>query len=161
MTHRDVGTWHASSPPVRRARLRLGPMLSIPSVPWLISTMAFGIPVSAIGMVVSGDLAGMTIYTDRFCRKVFFPQAPPDKPPSPLQVKQRARFSQAMADWYAQNDQVKADWEQITLRASLIMTGHNLWLHIALTGNLTLLHTLIRQTGVAVADPPLVPWPTP
>jgi hypothetical protein len=121
--------------------------------------MAFGIPVSAIGMVVSGDLAGMTIYTDRFCRKVWFPQAPPCEPPSPMQVKQRWRFKQAMANWVAQSDQVKADWEAITLKASLVMTGHNLWIHVSLRMAYQLLSTLSHQTGVTVANPPPVPWP--
>lgn len=123
--------------------------------------MAFGVPLSVIGLVVSGDLAGMTIYTDRYMRKVWFPQAPPCEPPSPMQVKQRARFAEAMANWNALTDQVKADWEQITLRASLIMTGHNLWVRVSLRGEFKLLATLQRQTGISVANPPNVPWPSP
>lgn len=123
--------------------------------------MAFGVPVNVLGMVVSGDLAGQTIYTDRFMNKVWFPQAPPKEPPTPMQIKQRARFTQAMADWHSQSAQVKADWEAITLKASLVMTGHNLWIRVSLRGEFELLATLQRQTGVSVADPPYIPWPDP
>jgi len=120
----------------------------------------FGIPASCIGMVVSGDVAGMTIYTDRFMRKVWFPQAPPKCPPTPMQLKQRWRFTQAMANWKGQSDQVKADWEELTKRGSLIMMGHNLWVSVSLGGTFDALDTLQHQTGVFVDDPPWIPWPT-
>lgn len=134
-------------------------MLPIPSVFREHGCVPFGIPASAIGLVVSGDVAGMTIYTDRFMRKVWFPQAPPKCPPTDMQRKQRWRFVQAMADWSAQTDQVKADWEQITKRASLVMTGHNLWVSVSLGGTFDALNTLRNQTGVWVDDPPWIPWP--
>jgi hypothetical protein len=121
----------------------------------------FGIPCNVIGLIVSGDLAGQTIYSDKFMRKVWFPQAPPKKPPSPMQVKQRARFATAMANWKSQTDAVKEAWEQITLRASLVMTGHNLWVHFSLSGDFVALETLQQQTRVTVANPPVVPWPDP
>lgn len=121
--------------------------------------MAFGIPVSMLGIWVKGDLAGQTIYTDRFGHKVFFPQAPPDKPPSPMQVKQRARFQTAITNWKATTQANRNAFEQLSLRCSLCMTGHNLWIHVSLQSAFALLETLQRQAGIAVTPPAPVPWP--
>lgn len=121
--------------------------------------MAFGVPVSLLGFIVKGDLAGQTIYTDRHGRKVYFPQAPPNKPPSPLQVVQRARFAAALGNWKALSHQQKAAWEAITLKASLCMTGHNLFIHVSLRGDFSNLATLQAQTGIDVDDPEYIPWP--
>lgn len=121
--------------------------------------MAFGIPVGLFGMGVSGDIDGMTIYTDRHMRKVFFPQAPPCDPPSPMQVKQRARFCEAISNWRDTSQNERDGFESISLRASLRMTGLNLWIHVSLQRAFELLATLRRQTGIMVANPPAVDWP--
>lgn len=121
--------------------------------------MPFGLPVSYLGIMVSGDLCGQTIYTDRFYRKVFFPQAPPCQPPSPMQVKQRARFAAAVAAWHGADEADRVGFEAISLRASLCMTGLNLFMHTALTGKFEQLGTLQRQTGISVNDPEFIPWP--
>lgn len=121
--------------------------------------MPLGYPVDLLGFMVSGDIGGFTIYTDRFYRKVIFPIAPPCEPPSPMQVKQRARFASAMASWRAADQADRDGFEEISLRASLCMTGLNLWIHTCLKGTFVQLATLQRQTGVSVNDPAFVPWP--
>lgn len=123
--------------------------------------MGFGIPASMLGLVVSGDLAGQTIYTDRHGRKTFFVQAPPLKPPSPMQLAQRARFRVALENWALASTSDRSGYEAISLAAGLCMTGLNLWIHVSLQGSLQFLATLQRQTGISVGDPPFVPWPGP
>lgn len=120
--------------------------------------MPFGIPASLLGFIVKGDLAGQTIYTDRHARKVFFPAAPPDKPPSPLQQAQRNRFKAAQADYMDLTDAQKADYELASQRLSLCMTGQNLYIHLALKCDDQLTATLERQSGVYLAYPFCVPF---
>lgn len=120
--------------------------------------MPLGYPANLLGFVVSGDIAGQTIYTDRFMRKVVFPQAPPTKPPTPMQVIQRCRFATAVANWHAATESQRVGFEQISLKASLCMTGLNLWISVSLQGTVLMLDTLCKQTGIFVDDPPLIPW---
>lgn len=121
--------------------------------------MPLGFPPSLLGFWVSGDFAGETYYTDRFHRIVSFPIAPPCDPPSPMQVKQRGRFATAVANWHVADAADREGFEEISLRASLCMTGLNLWIHTSLKGNFEQLGTLQRQTGISVNDPPFVAWP--
>lgn len=118
--------------------------------------MAIGIPASALGLIVSGDLDGVTIYTDRFGRKILYPKAPPKEPPTELQVYMRTRFRAAQAQYMALSAPDRALWELLACRANLCMTGQNLLIHIAMKDAFTLLDTLMRQTGVTVTPPELV-----
>lgn len=121
--------------------------------------MPFGIPASIIGLVVVGDLAGQTIYTDRHGRKIYYPQAPPTKPASQMQIKQRARFQIAVANWSATDPTTRVRYEDASLAASLAMTGLNLWVSISLTNDIEVLATIALQTGIPLSPPPDVPWP--
>lgn len=120
--------------------------------------MRFGVPPSVIALYVSGDLAGFTMYTDRFMRHIAYPLAPPKEPPTALQLRQRARFTQAITAWHATTQANRDAYEQITLALSLAMTGHNLWIHVALTGDFPVLDTLQRQSGISVIPPDWIPW---
>ncbi len=115
--------------------------------------MALGVPASVLGIIVSGDISGLTIYTDRHGRKVVFPKAPPKEPPSPWQIVVRARFKAAQAEYMAQPADEKERWEQITLRTNLCMTGQNLFIHVAMRSDYGILDTLMRQSGVNVTLP--------
>lgn len=121
--------------------------------------MALGIPASCLGLIVAGDVGGYTLYTDRWGRKVAFPQSPPKEPPSPMQVKQRNRFASSVANWVAETREVKNTWEQLSLAANVCMTGHNLYIHYSLSNDQPALDTLIAQTGIFVTMPSSVPWP--
>lgn len=118
--------------------------------------MALGIPASAIGLIVSGDVDGLTIYTDRYGRKVVYPKAPPKEPPTQPQIDLRARFRAAQAQYMALSLADRYDWELLSLRSNLCMTGQNLLIHVAMRHALPLLDTLMRQTGVTVTPPELV-----
>ena len=108
-----------------------------------------------MGMIVSGDIGPLTIYTDRHGRKIAFPKAPPKEPPTDLQVSHRARFRSAQQEYMALSHVKRNDWERLSRRASLCMTGQNLYIHIAMKGGLVNLDTLMRQTGLTV-DPPTI-----
>lgn len=122
--------------------------------------MGLGIPPSAIGIIVSGDVDGITIYTDMRGRKVAFPQAPPKEPPSPMQVSHRARFATAQKAWTALTKPQKDTLELATLRTSLAMTGQNLYIAIALKANPDLVSTLERQTELTLPAIPFVHYPS-
>lgn len=108
--------------------------------------MAFTIPWQVMGIWVSGDIGDLTIYTDRFGRKVAFPKAPPQEPPSEAQVHQRGRFRRAQVAWKALTDAEKKQLEIASIRGSLVMTGQNLFMSVALRDDNTALQTLARQT---------------
>ena len=119
--------------------------------------MAIGIPANILGLIVSGDINGISIYTDRHGRKIAYEKAPPTKPASVLQALQRGRFRDAMANWKAATTAIKTDWENASLKASLCMTGLNMWLHFSLKGRTEALFTISSQTGITLSMPPVVP----
>lgn len=118
--------------------------------------MALGIPASCLGLIVSGDVDGLTIYTDRHGRKIAYPKAPPKEPPTEKQVALRLRFKLAQAQFMALSLSDRASWEQICLKSSLCMTGQNLLIHVAMKNAFGLLDTLMMQTGITVTPPDLV-----
>lgn len=119
-------------------------------------SMAYTIPWNLIGLSVSGDFADLTLYTDRFNRKVAFPKAPPEKPPTAQQTAQRSRFTQAQAAWKALDQSQKDSLEEATKKGSLVMTGQNLYISVALMNDTTALKTLERQTGIILPDVPYI-----
>jgi len=118
--------------------------------------MAIGVPASILGLIVSGDINGMSVYTDRHGRKIAYEKAPPTKPPSVLQALQRERFKAAMANWKAATTAIKIDWENVSLATSLCMTGLNMWLHFSLKGTTEGLSAFSRQSGITLTMPPVV-----
>jgi hypothetical protein len=115
--------------------------------------MALGIPASIIGLIVSGDVDGVTIYTDRHNRKVVFPKAPPKEPPTQMQVDVRNRFKAAQAEYMGLTAPQKHDYELLTKRAGLCLTGQNIFIHVAMKRTQGTLDTLQHQTGITVVSP--------
>lgn len=119
--------------------------------------MAFTVPMNILGFQVSGDIGGLTIYTDRYGKKVAFPKSPPKDPPSEKQLHQRMRFREAQLSWTGLSNQVKKDYENLCRIANVPMTGQNIWIHTALRNDRRAIKTLIRQTGVTVPIPDFIP----
>jgi len=115
-----------------------------------------GIPWNMVAMRISGDVGGVTIYTDKVMRKVVFPIAPPDKPPSPLQSTRRRRFQLAQAAWKQLTREEKADLEESTRMLGIPLTGQNLYLSVALTGDESPANAISRQTGITLPPIPYV-----
>lgn len=115
--------------------------------------MALGVSPSILGLIVSGDVAGITIYTDRHNRKVAYPKAPPKEPPTKMQVDVRARFKSAQKEYMGLTPLQKSEYELLTKAVGLCMTGQNLFISVAMKRTYGILDTLQLQTGISVTPP--------
>ena len=106
-----------------------------------------------LGFVIWGDLGPTTIYKNRKKKVVVFPKTWPKEPPSPAQTIQRDQFRNAAAAWRSLSSLWRAQWELATRRASLCMTGYDLFVHWHLLHDDTAIETLERQTGTALLPP--------
>ncbi len=118
--------------------------------------MPIGISPSLMGLTVSGDIGGVTIYTDRWQRKISYEKSPPQKPASAWQRTLRDKFGDAVRQYVALSTSEKAAWELLANKSHLCMTGQNLLIHVAMKDAFGLLDTLMAQTGVTVTPPTVV-----
>lgn len=118
--------------------------------------MALAIPPDLLGFRVSGDVDGITIYTDRYGRKIAFKKSWPDKPPSASQAINRARFRTAVASWRNLTQPERDAYERATLSLSLYMTGINLYVHLCLRGTAIEWEQLCQSSGESLYQPPWV-----
>lgn len=88
-----------------------------------------------MGLLIGGDFGPLTFYKNKRGRLVWFPKAPPDKPPSPKQTTQRNKFRLAARAWRTLTPYQRAQWELASRRASLCMTGYDCFLHFKLKPN--------------------------
>lgn len=110
--------------------------------------MAWSIPWNLIGIEVSGDIGDLTIYTNRFGKKVAFPKSPPKKPPSPRQVFQRDSFRNAQAAWNSLTKQQKNNLEMAVLALSAPLTGQNLYISAVIRQSNNDLVTFEKQSQI-------------
>lgn len=103
-----------------------------------------------MGLRVGGDLDGLTYYVNKRGNVTWFAKAPPAKPPTRKQTFQRNAFRLVAELWNQQSDAQQAAYDSITRRASLCMTGYNLFVHVELTNDQDTLRTLERQTDVTI-----------
>ncbi len=115
--------------------------------------MALGISPNLLGLIVSGDVGGITIYTDRHGRKVAYPKAPPKEPPTQMQIDSRAKFKSAQAEYMALTSSEKQAYELLTKAANLCMTGQNIFISTAMRHTQGILDTIMLQTGITVVSP--------
>lgn len=115
--------------------------------------MAWSIPWQVMGLQVSGDFADLTIYSDRFNRKVPFLKSPPKEPPSPAQVAQRAAFKAAQQSYMALSASQKATLEKACQLTSIPLTGQNLWIHTLMVRDKPAYLTIGRQSGLTLPTP--------
>lgn len=102
------------------------------------------------GFNTQGDLGPYTFYTDKRGQLIFFLKAPPTKPPSIFQTRQRDRFRATAAVWNALPGQTRLDWETATKRLSLTLTGYNLFTFWFLTGERNVIRTIERQSNLTL-----------
>ena len=115
--------------------------------------MAYTLPWQIIGLQVSGDFADLTIYTDRWGRKVPFLKSPPKEPPSPKQVAQRAAFKSAQQSYMALTAAQKETLELACQRTSIPLTGQNLWIHTIMVRDKDAYLTIQEQSGLTLPTP--------
>ena len=115
--------------------------------------MAWTVPWQLMGLQVSGDFADLTIYTDRYGRKVPFLKSPPKEPASAAQVASRNAFRLAQQSWMALSAQEKKDLEDACRKTSIPLTGQNLWIHTILKLDKDAYLTIQRQSGITLPLP--------
>lgn len=116
--------------------------------------MAMANRLDLLGMTVSGDFAGLTIYTDRHGRKVWYPQAPPTNPPTQRQQYRRQLFKLAVMSYKSLTQHERDALERAVQKTNLCLTGQNLWISCCLNSDLARYQTIARQAHETL--PPLL-----
>jgi hypothetical protein len=111
------------------------------------------LPIHVMGFRVMGDVGGLTCYTDRNFKKVFYQKAPPQLPASPRQRLLRDRFAAAVTAWKALTDDDKAALERAVKKTSLCLTGQNLFTSCSIKCKPDVYATIAAQAGEVL--PPL------
>jgi hypothetical protein len=109
-----------------------------------------------LGFAISGDIGGLTTYTNRRGRKIWYDFAPPDKPPSWNQIRQRGRFIQAAANWLALTLEQRRQWQRATQIVGHCATGMNAAMQYALRHDTAIVTTIERQSGITLTLPAIV-----
>lgn len=112
---------------------------------------------STLGIQVAGDLGGLTCWTNKNGRKVWMVRETPKEPPTHLQLAQRQRWRVAMQYWNDMSRAQKDDWNTMTLRLSIPMSGTGLWVKISLKNLLNVMPTLERQAKITLVWPTIIP----
>lgn len=104
---------------------------------------------------VAGDVGPFTCWTTHTGKVVFIRRAPPDKPPSERQRKQRMRFRAAMQYWQAMPLEEKMQWQKLVRRSKLCLSAHNLVIGLMMNPEPERLMRLNEKHGT---DCPMPPW---
>ncbi|MCH8853553.1 MAG: hypothetical protein IID41_13010 [Planctomycetes bacterium] len=110
-----------------------------------------------IGNSMQGDLAGMTCYTSKRNKVVWFVKSPPLKPASPNQRTIRNIFVLNANVWRAFSEDERTTWSAAARRARLRLSGYNLftwWMRIRDDATL---RTIERQSGISIHKPDTSP----
>jgi hypothetical protein len=108
---------------------------------------------SLLGFVIWGDLGDNTIYRDKRGRIVAFAKTWPHKQPSPSQLEQRQRFTDAATAWQALTPQQRLQWNTAAPRACLCAHGYDVFVHWHLTQDHRAIQTLQHQTSTNLLPP--------
>jgi hypothetical protein len=103
-----------------------------------------------LGFNATGDLGPLTAYTSRRAGTVWFPKAPPLKPPSIPQIRMRDRMRLAAQAWKALSNEARQRWHDACRRAHLYIHGYNLWVWYQITRSRSGLSTIERQSGLSL-----------
>jgi hypothetical protein len=116
--------------------------------------MAWTVPWNLIAINVAGDCSGLSIYTDRYGKKIFYPFSPPKEPPSALQIIQREKFRLAQRSWASLSATEKETLELAVNRTSIPLTGQNLYMSAILRNDPESYETIQRQSGLTLPSLP-------
>lgn len=114
--------------------------------------MAWSIPWNLLGLAVSGDVGDLTIYSDKYNRKVVFPKDFRQDKQSTARIAQQTRFAQAQAAWQALSAAEKEALEEMARRLSLAATGQNVYISVQLRNDVNGYVTLERQSGITLPN---------
>ena len=103
---------------------------------------------SLMGWNATGDLGGLTFYTNKRGKLTYFLKAPPTTPPTFWQLRNQNNFRLAAQLWEGLDPKVRDLWELATKRLSLRITGYNLWIHFITTWDVHAIDTIFRQAKI-------------
>lgn len=107
---------------------------------------------SLLGFVSSGDLGGITCYRSKRGRIVQFAKTWPKAPPTLAQLTGRTRMYRAAEQWRHFTPYQKQQWRNAAARASLCMTGYDLWVRWYFRQELSVILIIEDQTGINLLD---------
>lgn len=116
--------------------------------------MAWTVPFHLLGINTSGDVGDVTLYTNKNQKVVAFPKDWRQEKISPARLRCRNRFRAAQASWQSLSDPAKQLLELACRILSIPMTGQNLWVSTALTGDHDAYRTVGLQAAIILPDPP-------
>lgn len=105
-----------------------------------------------LGFRPTGDLADLTCYTSKRNRIVWFPKAPPQKPPSVLQIRNRNRFRLAAAAWQRKTQEQRNEWNAAARHCHLSLSGYTLWVFWQLRRDEDVIRTIERLSRRNLLD---------
>jgi hypothetical protein len=104
-----------------------------------------------IGLNFQGDIGPITTYTDARGHRVWFLKTRPDTPPTWMQIHQMNLFAYVSWAWDALSTPQQADWEAVTKKLSLRLTGYSLFTYLYATDDAATIATLERQAGITLS----------
>jgi hypothetical protein len=108
--------------------------------------------VPSLGLYPAGDLGELTLYTDRDRQVVCYPRAPPTRPPTFMQQRQRRIWSAAAESWRTEPAEIKTNWDKLCRRNGIPLSGHQLYMRLKTTIQRESLTVLAARAGIALAD---------
>ncbi len=117
-------------------------------------TLKFCRTISLLGFRPWGDLGGLTSYTTKTGRIVWFPKSPPQRAPSPAQQAIRNMFRQVAAAWQGLTPAQRDDWKKAIKYSRTSLDPYHNFVYFYRKRNLGRLRTLERQSGVKLFIPP-------
>lgn len=110
-----------------------------------------------LGLAIWGDLGELTLYRARDRKLVVYPKQYPKDRESYWRNQQRLAFAAAAFTWRSLPEWRREEWRLAAKRASLVMTGYNLWMAHALRPCLRAIRTLEHQTNTYLLPPSPLP----
>lgn len=105
---------------------------------------------SWLGLISWGDIGELTLYRDRFRQLVIYPKQYPKHLRPFFQDRQQKLFTIAVNTWNNLTDDQRAQWKLAAQRASLRMTGYNLFIALSLIPDDEARQTIARQTSTTL-----------
>lgn len=103
-----------------------------------------------LGLGIQGDIGDITCYRSTPGGVIWFTKAPPKCPATDLQNQLREKWRLIILDWTELPGASRAAWSLIVERASLSLSGINLYIWWRCSQDNSIIQTLERQTGIEV-----------
>lgn len=105
---------------------------------------------------LAGDVGAFTVWTTQRGKLVIIKRAPPDKPPSVKQFKQRARFRLTVQQWRGLPENTRKTWNELADRLGICASGMNLYMSLCFNPDPETLSKKCSQYGLTLQHPEYV-----